>query len=120
MKELEQLLEGYNAAEKRSSLYYLSRYIKQAEAFENYQKDIFEDDIHSAPNETIRSLTINMINLIEKTALKKASEFNKEEFYYWMDQIAEIENNIDPKPNDEQVKNALDQLSKFDTPKKNL
>lgn len=114
MKDLEKLLEGYSTTEKRSSLYYLSRYVKQAETFEDYKKDIFEDDIDSIPTEAIKSLTINMIELIEKTAMKKASEFNESEFYYWMDKIAEIENDIDPEPNDEQINKALEQLNEFD------
>ena len=116
MKELIKILKDYSIAEKRSSLYYLGRYIKQAEAFEEYKKDIFEDDPNSIPSEAIKTLTLNMIEIIELSAKKKASQFNDDEYIYWMDRIAEIEDSIDPEPSDEQMKNALENLSKFDTP----
>ncbi|TDQ06252.1 hypothetical protein [Pedobacter metabolipauper] len=117
MKTLESLLESYNIFEKRSALYYLGRYIKQAEIFENYEKNIFIDGAESNPDEKIKSLTLNMIEHIERAANKKASEFNEDEFYYWMDYIAEIEDNIDNVPNQEIIEKALEELDKFEVPK---
>ncbi len=119
MNNLSNYLKDFQTAEKRSALYYLFRYIKQAKAFKNYQKDIFEDGVESVPNEKIKSLTLKMADHIEITAGKKASEFTNEEFLYWIDTIAELENNIDEEPDEEQMQKAIDQLKNFDIPKEN-
>lgn len=116
MKTMEELLIGLVVSEKRSILYYTTRYIKQAETFEKYKKDLFEDGFESQPSEKIKSMTLEMIALIEKIADKKASDFSEQEFYYWMDQIAELEDSLDEEPNNETLQKALDELSKFETP----
>ena len=117
MEEILNLLDGFTIAEKRSSLYYLGRYLKQAESFIDYQKDIFEDDEESEPSEEVKNLTINLINVIEKITEKKASEFSDFEYLQWMERIAEIEDNLDPKPNEDQIKTAMKNLEGFDVPK---
>jgi hypothetical protein len=119
MEEIFNLLENLTIAEKRSCLYYLGRYIKQADSFENYQKDIFEDDIESEPSEEVKNITLNLILVIENIAGKKASDFSEDEFIFWMNKIAEIEDNIDPQPSDEQIKNAIKNLDGFKIPKIN-
>lgn len=118
MKQLKEFLEGYEIFEKRSALYYLARYIKQAKMFETYQKDIFEDVPESKPNQKIKSLVMELIKFIESTSKKKASEFTDTEFYFWMDEIAEIEDNIDNEPSKEQIQKALNELNKFEIPHK--
>ena len=117
MKNLENFLEGYSIFEKRSALYYLGRYVKQADSLEDYTKDIFFDSPESNPSEKIQLLTLEMIEFIEMTAEKKASEFNEAEFYFWMDKIAELEDTIDVEPSEEQIQKALNELEKFDIPK---
>lgn len=116
MNILIKLIDGFSIAEKRSSLYYLGRYIKQAEIFVNYEKDIFEDGINSLPSDAVKSLTIKMIVSIEQTSKKKAAEFDDDEYQYWMDQITEVEETLDPIPNEEQVKSAKEQITLFITP----
>ena len=61
MKTLYHLVSTLNASDARSAMYYLSRYLKQAAKFEKYGKDIFEDDKRSAPSDSIRNLTLAMI-----------------------------------------------------------
>ena len=119
MTTLESLLKGYSIFEQRSALYYLGRYIKQADVFEDYKKDIFVDGIESTPSEEVKSLTYNMIAFIEKNADKKASEFTDGEFHFWMDKIAEVEDNIDIEPSEEQVQKAINELNSFKVPKAN-
>jgi hypothetical protein len=119
MKKIEDLLIGLVVSEKRSVLYYATRYIKQAETFEKYKKDLFEDALDSQPSEKIKSMTLEMIELIEKLADKKASGFSEQEFYYWMDQIAELEDSLDEELDSERLQKALDELSKFETPNGN-
>lgn len=119
MNKIENLLIGFAIPEKRSVLYYVTRYIKQAKIFEKYKKDLFDDSFASQPSEKIKSITLEMIELIEKMAGKKASEFSEKEFYSWMDQIAELEDSLDAEPDSDKLQRALDQLAKFETPKKN-
>jgi hypothetical protein len=119
MITIESLLKDCSIFEQRSALYYLSRFIKQADTFEDYKKDIFVDGLESIPGEKVISKTYEMIDFIEKAAGKKASQFNDEEFYFWMDKIAEIEDNIDTEPSEEQIQKAIIELNKFDIPKSN-
>lgn len=119
MKNIEDLLIGLIIAEQRSVLYYATRYIKQAETYENYKKDLFEDGLESQPSDKIKLITLEMIELIEIIAGKKASEFSEQEFYYWMDKIAELEDSLDKELDSEKLQKAIDELSKFETPKEN-
>ncbi len=116
MEIIENLLKDYILSEKRSALYYLTRYIKQAKVFKNYEKDIFVDDKNSSPTEKVKALTLNLIDIIEKVADKKAVEFDEKEFFFWMDTIADIEDNLDNEPNETQVQKALKALDNFETP----
>lgn len=118
METINKLLEDYELSEKRSALYYLTRYIKQAKIFKDYKKDIFVDDKNSIPTEKVKSLTLSLIDIVEQTANKKAIEFDEKEFYFWMDAIAVIEDNLDIEPNETQIQNALKTLGNFETPLK--
>ncbi|WP_339880641.1 hypothetical protein [uncultured Algoriphagus sp.] len=119
MKDLKNITEGFPIADIRSSLYYLGRYIKQAETFENYEKDIFEDGINSEPSIEVKELTKSMIEFVEKKADKKASKFNDDEFHFWMSSIAEFEENIDPEISQSKIEDAMRQIELFELPKKN-
>ncbi|HJV78760.1 MAG TPA: hypothetical protein VJ602_10300, partial [Paludibacter sp.] len=78
----------------------------------------FVDDKNSTPTKRIKSLTQDLILLIEKAANKKAIEFTDNEFSFWMNSIADIEDNLDAEPNETQVQNALIALSNFEMPQK--
>ncbi|WET03849.1 hypothetical protein [Flavobacterium sp. YJ01] len=118
MENLEDIIKELSIPDTRSSFYYLGRYLKQAEYFADYEKDIFVDEEESAPNEIVKSTTLKMINFIEKEANKKASEFTDEEYIYWTDIINEIEGNLDPIPNENLIKKAIDEIGNFNSPLK--
>jgi len=106
MEKLENLIEGFEIADIRAAFYYLSRYLKQADYIHEYEKDFFEDDFQSAPSETAKKLTFSLIEFIEKSAGKKASEFSDEEYFQWMDAINKIESELDPEPSSKTRKSA--------------
>lgn len=119
MEKIKNLLEGNTVADMRSALYYLGRYIKQADSFETYEKDIFEDSLESTPSEFVIQLTLKLIEAVESIANKKASKFNEEEFYFWMDKISEMEDKIDPSVSDAEIQKALSEISQFTFPNGN-
>ena len=57
MTKLEDVIQNYEISDVRAAFYYLSRYLKQADYFEEYEKDFFEDDYRSAPTEIAKNLT---------------------------------------------------------------
>ncbi|WP_423147689.1 hypothetical protein [Rubrolithibacter danxiaensis] len=116
MQNLEEILSGYDAVSKRSALYYLTRYVKQAAVFHEYEKDIFVEAHGSEPSDEIKALTIKLIEAVEKKAGKKAKDFSDEEFGNWMDTISDIEDGIDEEPSQEQIAKALSELDRFSIP----
>lgn len=109
MKNLEDLIKGFEISDVRIAFYYLSRYLKQADYFEEYQKDFFEDYYLSVPSDTAKNLTFSFINFIEEKSAKKASKFNDKEYIQWMDEINSIESQLDPEPSTD-VKNSADKV----------
>lgn len=109
MRSIENLVAGHEITDIRAAFYYLSRYLKQADYFTEYQKDFFEDDYQSAPSDVAKKLTFSLIKFIEEHAGKKASEFDDEEYIKWMDEIDAVESNLDPEPSN-MVKQAADQM----------
>ncbi|MDI4638905.1 MULTISPECIES: hypothetical protein [Halomonadaceae] len=109
MRNLKDLIKGFEISDVRAAFYYLSRYLKQADYFEEYEKDFFEDDYHSVPSEIAKNLTFSLISFIEEKSEKKALEFNDEEYIQWMDEIDSIESKLDPEPSMD-VKNSADQV----------
>lgn len=106
MKNFNKLIEGFVTADARSAFYYLGRYLKQAEHYDKYEKDFFEDDYQSKPSEIAKELTFKLIDYIEESQNKKASQFTDEEYFNWLDRIVEIESKLDPEPTAEQVESA--------------
>lgn len=109
MKNLEDLIKGFEISDVRAAFYYLSRYLKQADYFEEYQKDFFDDDYHSVPSDIAKNLTFSLINFIEEKSGKNAAEFNDKEYIQWMDEINSIESKLDPEPSID-VKNSADKV----------
>jgi len=118
METLKNSLNAYDRFEKRSALYYLTRYIKQAKIFNKYKKDIFIDGLESYHSEKVQNLTLEMIDIIEDVAKKKAIDFTDKEFNYWMDTIAELEDNIDIELSEELTQKALNEILNFKIPSK--
>ena len=103
MKEFEDILLGVNPLDIRSALYYLGRYLKQAEYYDRYKKNFFDDDYQSKPSKGIEDLTYQLINFIESYEGKKASEFSDDTFLFWVNRINEIEYNLEPEPKKGQI-----------------
>ncbi len=116
MQAIEELLKEFDAATQRAALYYLTRHIKQAAIFNEYQKNIFMEASDSEPSKEVKELTLTLIEVVEKTAGKKANEFSRVEFETWMDNIADIEDTIDDEPEAQQVHKAISELEKFSIP----
>jgi len=106
MIELESIVSGHNISDARAAFYYLSRYLKQADYFEEYEKDFFDDDFQSAPSEEAKKLTFLLIDLVEKISGKKAAEFSDDEYMEWMDAINMVESKLDPEPSREVKESA--------------
>ena len=68
-------IEGKSREDARSCLYYTARYIKQAENFDRYEKDIFEDEEHNLPSALVHEMTLQLIKAIEEKEItsKEAS-----------------------------------------------
>lgn len=114
MKQILNIIRGNSISDIRNSFYYLSRYLKQAESFEKYQKDIFEDTERNIPSELVKSLTFRLIGIIENVANKKAKDFSNDEYLYWMNIIDNIEEDLEPVLDDIQIKKAKEELSRFE------
>ncbi|GAB7217859.1 hypothetical protein [Dickeya oryzae] len=116
MKIIYDIIKNYEMLEARSAFYYLSRYLKQATHYDEYEKDLFIDDFYSAPSDKEKDLTLKLIKLIEAESGKKASDFTDSEYFYWMDIINDIESNLDPAPSQSVLESAEDALSKITYP----
>ncbi len=106
MKSIKHLLSDISVSDARSALYYLSRYLKQAAVYEEYQKDIFEDTARSSPAESIRTLTLSLIDFIEREQGMKASEFDDKTYALWSDHVTEVEEGLDPGATPEELERA--------------
>lgn len=116
MKAIIEIIEKHELSEARSAFYYLSRYLKQAEHYDEYEKDLFVDDYYGAPSEIEKKLTLGLINLIEDISGKRASNFTGKEYGEWMDVINEIESSLDPAPSNSVIESAEATLANISSP----
>ena len=49
MKDIRAIIATASISDARDALYYVSRYLKQAPSFSEYEKDIYEDGDNSQP-----------------------------------------------------------------------
>jgi hypothetical protein len=91
-----QILEPLSPEDARSVLYYIARYIKQAESFDDYEKDIFEDEQHNAPSGLVREMTRRLIEAIEARENMRAQEFNDKTVIRLLDEITSLETRLSP------------------------
>ena len=113
MKTIKQFLTGFSELEIREALYYLGRFLKQAESFEEYSKDIFDDALNSEPSEKVKNHTRALIFKIEEKEGKQMKNLNDDEIIFWMDHIDEIESNLDTKISEDSINNAMKVLNDF-------
>lgn len=116
MKTLSHLVLGLNVSDARSSLYYLSRYLKQASHYEDYGKDIFDDDFRSYPEEAIRIVTLGLIKFIEGVEKIPVSQFDEATYIKWSDHVEEIESGLDPQATATEIEQANSFVSAMSLP----
>jgi undecaprenyl pyrophosphate synthase len=100
----------------RAALYYLGRYVKQAEYFEEYGKDIFEDEERSAPNEEVKNLARSMIIALEDREGALASKFSDGVAIRILDEITALEEDLGPEMSDEEAVKAEGFLNALQAP----
>jgi hypothetical protein len=113
MKDIRSIIAKAPLSDARDSLYYVSRYLKQAPSFSEYEKDIFEDGDNSEPSDEVRELTRTLILFIERTARKNAEDFDDETYMEWVDQITTVEKELDPEPSGEEIIRATEFIEKM-------
>lgn len=103
MEILKHIISGISISEARSVLYYLSRYLKQASHYEEYKKDIFEDDSRSYPDEHIKTLTWAAVSEIEKAENCRVADFSDAAYIKWSNLVDSLESSLDPAPSIDEV-----------------
>ena len=98
-----QMLDGCSPEDARTCLYYAARYIKQAENFNNYEKDIFEDDGRNAPSVPVRTLTLRLIKAIETREGMPAERFDDQTVIRLLDEITSLEASLSPELSDAEL-----------------
>ena len=94
MLDIRKLVEGIEVADVRAAVYYVSRYIKQADTFDEYSKDIFEDEERSTPNQPVRRLAVDIIKAIEAHERMKAAGINFERVVEILDELTAFERDL--------------------------
>ena len=89
--DIQQILQVDSPEDIRSCLYYAARYFKQAESFENYKKDIFQDEGQNAPPIFIVEATLRLIEAVEGREGVTAEHFDDETFMRLMNEITSLE-----------------------------
>ncbi|MGI0014267.1 MAG: hypothetical protein ACREBU_12630 [Nitrososphaera sp.] len=106
MNSIHPLVSHLCVSDGRSALYYLSRYLKQAEQFERYGKDIFVDEERSSPSDEVRKATLSIIRFIEEAEGISAAKFDELTYKKWTDHVAEVEAKLDPVASAAEVERA--------------
>lgn len=108
MEILSNIILGLSVSDARSTLYYLSRYLKQASTYDEYKKDIFEDGSRSYPSEQVMALTWAAVSEIEKAENCRISDFEFETYIKWSDLVDSLESSLDPAPSIDEVAKAFE------------
>ncbi|MNU59758.1 hypothetical protein D3C71_489330 [compost metagenome] len=98
MTFLHSFIEGIDEPSARASLYYVSRYVKQAGYFEEYKKDVFEDEYRSIPSEAVKDLARRMIAALEEREGVPATSFSAETVLQILREITALEAELGPEP----------------------
>ena len=106
MESIKNLLVALSPSDARATLYYLSRYLKQAKYYEEYKKDYFEDDYRSYPGEEIRRATLRLKDAIEVQERAPVAAFDESTYFKWAEIIDEIEIALDPETSIEDAERA--------------
>lgn len=94
MLDINNLIQGFDVADARSAIYYASRYIKQAQRFNEYGKDIFEEEARSAPSEVVRRLSLDIVAAIEAHEGVKAADLGHERIFSLLNHLTSLERTL--------------------------
>lgn len=98
------------------ALYYVGRYIKQAENLLEFEKDIFTDDERSEPTNEVKNLSWAIIAAIETDIGVPAAEFDDRTLVNVMDQLAEAEADLANDLTPDQLKEVEQVISQMTPP----
>ena len=115
MEQITKFVETYAVEEARSAFYYLSRYLKQAEYYSTYEKDIFEDDDRSKPSAAAKELMQKILKYIEVTQGKNAAEFSTDEYLHWMQIIDDVETALEPELTEDELETTQEIIENMTT-----
>jgi len=110
------IISDCSPEDARSCLYYASRYIKQAESYNEYSKDIFEDEERSAPSARVRDTTMQFIRAVEAREGSSAADFDDDTFMRIMKEIATIEADLPSDLSQEELERGVLLASDMTTP----
>jgi hypothetical protein len=113
MKTLKDVIAGVNEADIRAALYYAGRYIKQAAHFQEYGKDIFDDEQHSSPTDEVKTLALKIIAAIEDREMMPAQNFEFDCVLMILREISAIEQSLGSKFSKDDAKRAEQFLTEF-------
>jgi hypothetical protein len=117
MVSLKDFLSTLTASDARATLYYLSRYLKQADQFEKYGKDFFVDEELSAPSDAVKAQTYLIIEVIERFEGLPASKFDDPTYEKWAAHVGQLESELQPEPTELQRERAMEFVDAISYPK---
>ncbi|EJL51627.1 hypothetical protein PMI09_04417 [Rhizobium sp. CF122] len=116
MRHVRDMISNISQPDARSAIYYVSRYVKQAEYFEKYKKDVFEEVYESAPSEDIWSLAVAMISAIESEEGAKIAELSDQRNLELLEELLAIEDELVPEPSSREAGDAEEFIKRMETP----
>ena len=99
-------IANLSEVDARSVLYYAGRYVKQAGYFDEYGKDIFEDEERSAPTSEIRQKSTDLIDFIERREKAPIAEIDDARVTKILREITSLEDELGPVPSPDEVARA--------------
>lgn len=108
MQTINHLISDLSASDARSTLYYLSRYLKQAARFDEYGKDIFEDDNRSAPSDFVKHRTLSIVSFIEEVEGTTVAKFDDATYRQWAEHAADVESGLQPEASPLEIERAAE------------
>lgn len=91
-----EVLDRVSLEDARACLYYAGRYIKQADHFNKYKKDVFEEEGRSTVTDQVRDLTLRLVGEIEAREGRSADVFDDETVIRLLDEISSVEDGLVP------------------------
>lgn len=119
MSNLQSYIDAVDETTARAALYYLGRYVKQAGYFDKYGKDIFEDEVRSAPSEEVMDVARKMMAALEDREGCPASEFDDALVLELLREITALEDELGPEIGVDELAHVNEFVSRLQTPHSN-